>query len=338
MRRAALVAAALMTAAALVGCSTVSGDLPRAADQPWEPLVTASGEAADAAQDARPEAAVPTNLVLPTDAGDFASGGSLDKIRKRGFLRVGVSRDTQTRGAWSPVSHRFEGFDVELAQRIAEALFGPGTADEKVRYRPVSYAERLPAVENGEVDILVSTLTYSESRAERVGLSAAYFTAHPRLLSHRESTHSGAGPGIDSPEELAGKRVCAPRGTTTLTNLENTHQTHPTFEIVDHLNELSDCLVAFQQGEVDVVAANDASLVGMLEQDATAVLGTFSVGRDEYYSVAFERDDTELAGFVNGVLERLRRDKPEWLKLCERWKAPEMPCEESLPPEPQWAR
>ncbi|WP_018504396.1 glutamate ABC transporter substrate-binding protein [Parafrankia discariae] len=334
MRRAALVP--LVAAVALAGCSTVHGDLSQAADQPWEPLVTASAEAG---QVAAPEAGTPTDLVPPIDVEDLVPGGSVDRIRGRGFLWVGVSRDTQTRGAWNPVFRRFEGFDVDLAQRIAQALFGPGETDTRIRYRPVSYAERLPAVENGEVDILVSTLTYSRLRAARVGLSAGYFTAHPRLLSHRERPSSGAGPGIDSPEELAGKKVCAPRGTTTLTNLENAHEIYPTFEIVDHLDELSDCLVAFQQGEVDVVAANDASLVGMLKQDSTAVLGEFPQWPDEYYSVAFERDDTELAGFVNGVLERLRRDEGAWLELCRKWEDhDEMPCEDSRPPEPRWKR
>ncbi|WP_396230935.1 hypothetical protein [Frankia sp. EI5c] len=83
----------------------------------------------------------------------------------------------------------------------------------------------------------------------------------------------------------------------------------------------------------------------MLKQDATATLAGLDIGPAEYYSVAFRRDDaglagkdTELAGFVNGVLESIRRDPPAWMALCEEWEVPEMPCDESMPPEPQWAR
>lgn len=342
---------------ALPGCSGVAAELPAAADQPWEPLATVTtqdgGRAGGTGRGAEYERpALPTGLVPPTvplpGPGTFLPGGSLEAIYQRGYLRVGVSRDTQRFGAWDPVNHRFDGFDVDIAREITAALFGlpsgPEAVDRKTRYVPVSYSERIPAVVTGKVDIVVSTMTYTQARADQVGMSAAYFTAHPRLLSRLQPS-SGRDPdtasresAIDSVAKLVGKRVCAPRSTTTLNNLRRLHEVHGEFEIVDDLNELSDCLAVFQQGEVDVVAANDASLVGMLEQDSTAVLGRLGeLDGTEYYSVAFSRGDTELAGFVNGVLERIRRDEATWMRLCEVWQVPEMPCSNAGPPEPQWA-
>lgn len=72
---------ALVAAAVLAGCSAVPGDLPAAADQRWEPLVTAP---ADAAQDSRSTAILPENLTrpseLPPDPRSFEPGGALDTI------------------------------------------------------------------------------------------------------------------------------------------------------------------------------------------------------------------------------------------------------------------
>ena len=373
---------AALLAGALAGCGTVSGELPPAADQPWEPLATVVPATLRYEDDIPqvPKDLVPPAIPLP-EPGQFAPGGALARIHERGYLRVGVSRDTQLRGAWNPVEGRFEGFDVDLARRIAMALFGvpdEAAADQYIRYFPVSYSERIPALlprrgagsgdapaagdtpsENtpsGDtlVDIVVSTMTYTPHRARKVGLSAAYFTAYPRFLSRREPAapdtaepagaaapkpDQGDGPGIDSAAELAGRKVCAPRATTSLNNLERLYREQGgSFEIVGHLNELSDCLLAFQQGTVDVVAANDASLVGMLAQDSTAVLGSYrTAGPPEYYSVAFQRENRELAAFVNGVVESLRRDRAAWFALCRKWEVKEMPCEQSQPPEPIWA-
>jgi len=370
------VLAALLVGAP-TGCATVSGKLPGAADRPWEPLATVAPTAIRYDDDVPevPKDLVPPMIPLP-EPGRFTPGGALARIHDRGYLRVGVSRDTQLRGAWNPVTGRFEGFDVDLARRIAMALFGAGdeaAADQYIQYFPVSYSERIPALlprentdptgdpEAGDrplgdtlVDIVVSTMTYTPHRARQVGLSAAYFTAYPRFLSRREpvtpqdAEPAGATaptsdpddrPGIDSAAELAGRKVCAPRATTSLNNLQRLYREQGgTFEIVGHLNELSDCLVAFQQGEVDVVAANDASLVGMLAQDSTAVLGSYrTAGPPEYYSVAFQRENRELAAFVNGVVESLRRDGAAWFALCEKWEVEEMPCEQAQPPEPIWA-
>ncbi|MCK9901029.1 transporter substrate-binding domain-containing protein [Frankia sp. Cpl3] len=340
---------ALVVGAAVTACSTVPAKLPAAADQPWGTLATASADpGASSIASGEDMPTVPRNLVPPMDPlpgpGSFPPGGSLQDIVDRGYLRVGVSRDTQLRGAWNPVAHQYEGFDVDIARRIADALFGPNNTGEAdtIRYVPVSYSERLPAIENRRVDIVISTLTYTEARARRVGLSQAYFTAHPRLLTRRDPTRASTAPQT-SPvaaafADLAGKRVCAPRATTSLANLQQKLVQFGGFEIEGSLNELSDCLVAFQQGTVDAVAANDASLVGMLEQDATTELGDAEIGEREYYSVGFTRGDTELAGFVNGVLEGIRRDEAVWVGLCEAWAVAEMPCEGSRPPEPQWSR
>lgn len=341
--------ALVVVGVAVTACSTVPAKLPAAADQPWGVLATASADPGAAIAAPNEDIPVePRNLVPPMDPlpapGSFPSGGSLERIFDRRYLRVGVSRDTQLRGAWNPVKHQYEGFDVDIAHRIAEALFGPGDPDraDTIRYVPVSYSERLPAIESGRVDIVISTLTYTEARARRVGLSQAYFTAYARLLTRRDPAGASAAPQ-SSPvaaafASLRGKRVCAPRATTSLTNLQQMLAQFGGFEIEGDLNELSDCLVAFQQGTVDAVAANDASLVGMLEQDATAELGDAEIGGREYYSVGFTRGDTELAGFVNGVLEGIRRDEAVWTGLCEAWAVTEMPCERSRPPEPQWSR
>ena len=154
-------------------------------------------------------------------------------IRKRGRLLVGLDIGSNLFSFRDPVTGEISGFDVDIAAEVARDIFGDPTA---VEYRILSSAERIAALQNNAVDIVVKTMTITCERREKVNFSTTYFTAYQRILAPRESDIAG-------PEDLPGKRVCVARGTTSLKTVQ---QIDPPPAIVTVVT-WADCLVALQQ-------------------------------------------------------------------------------------------
>ena len=165
-------------------------------------------------------------------------------IRKRGRLLVGLDIGSNLFSFRDPVTGEISGFDVDIAAEVARDIFGDPTA---VEYRILSSAERIAALQNNAVDIVVKTMTITCERREKVNFSTTYFTAYQRILAPRKSDIAG-------PEDLPGKRVCVARGTTSLKTVQ---QIDPPPAIVTVVT-WADCLVALQQHEVDAVSTADA--------------------------------------------------------------------------------
>ena len=95
----------------------------------------------------------------------------LETIRERGYLIVAVKDN------WRPLGFIDEdgdlvGFEIEIASRLAEALFDDPTA---VELRPVANRERIPAVLNDEVDIAIAGITVTPTRERIVSFSLPYY-------------------------------------------------------------------------------------------------------------------------------------------------------------------
>jgi polar amino acid transport system substrate-binding protein len=79
----------------------------------------------------------------------------------------------------------------------------------------------------------------------------------------------------------------------------------------------ADCLVALQQRQVDAVSTDDSILAGLVSQDPYLHI----VGPDleeEPYGIGINLQNTGLVRFVNGTLERIRRDGT-WYALYRKW-------------------
>ena len=79
------------------------------------------------------------------------------------------------------------------------------------------------------------------------------------MLVTRDSTATGI-------DDLAGKRVCAPEATTTLDRLKNDYPDITAVSAPTH----TQCLVLFQEGQVDGITGDDTVLAGFAAQDPYA--------------------------------------------------------------------
>jgi polar amino acid transport system substrate-binding protein len=266
---------------------------------------------------APPEASVASFEPGPTTA-DAAKAQTI----KKNVLVAGVSADTYLMGFRDPATADLVGFDVDILHEIARALFGdPG----RIEFKVINNAQRLPALEKGEVDIVARSMTITCARWERINFSSEYLRAGQRLLVRSDD----AAAGLTTLDQQAGRRVCATTGSTGFDNLT---ENHPDVGVVA-LSDDTDCMVAFQQGTVDALISDDTILAGFARQDPYAkVVGPRMTV--EPYGLGVAKGNVELTRFVNRVLEDVRART--WAASYDTWLGQALGP--ASPPRPDYGR
>lgn len=228
---------------------------------------------------------------------------AVSNIRNRGRLIVGLDIGSNLFSFRDPITGEITGFDVDIAGEVARDIFG---TPSQVEYRILSSADRINALQNNEVDIVVKTMSITCERRKLVNFSTVYLNAYQRILAPRDSA-------ITQASDLPGKRVCAAKGTT---SLERVRRITPAPIIVTVVT-WADCLVALQQRQVDAVSTDDSILAGLVSQDPYLHIVGPNMNQ-EPYGIGVNLQNEGLVRFVNGTLERIRRDGT-WNTLYRKW-------------------
>ena len=299
--------------AVLAGCGYSATPVPEAVKP--EPATSASS--APCTDDGNPTRSYqPTAGGLPAP-GDLPSGSTMADIRKRGQLVAGVSGDSYLLASRNPFTGVVEGFDIDMVNQVAAAIFG--TAEGHVQLRVISAADRIPLLQSGEIDIVARNMTINCSRWDQIAFSAEYFQSGQKVLVAK-------GSGIDEISDLAGKRACAPSGTTSLDNIQEIAPEAIPVTAGNHTG----CLLKFQNGETDAITGDDTVLAGLAAQDPYAEVLTGEALTDEPYGIGVNSDNVDLVRFINAVLERMRTDG-SWQASYAKWFKPSLKVDATQP-------
>ena len=142
---------------------------------------------------------------------------TLEDIKSRGVLRCGVRSDlsgfssVNSEGKWT-------GLDADFCKAVASAVLG---SPDKVDYVVLGAPQRLVALQNGDIDLLIRNTTWTYTRDTDMGLHFAgiNFYDGQGFLAKKSL-------GAKELKQLPkGTEICVARNTTTILNLE------------DHLNK-----------------------------------------------------------------------------------------------------
>jgi general L-amino acid transport system substrate-binding protein len=140
----------------------------------------------------------------------IASAGTLDDVKAKGFVQVGVNG--QLAGFGIPDEKgEWKGLDVDTGRAIAAAVFGDA---KKIKYVPLTAVQRFTALQSGEVDVLCRNATVTLTRDTALGLDFAqvnYYDGQGFLVPKKLN--------IKSAKQLDGATVCVLPGTTTEQNV-----------------------------------------------------------------------------------------------------------------------
>ena len=260
-----------------------------------------------------PQPSTSSSAAKPTSCSDplasyapsaAAQGSTLAKIRERGRLVAGVSADTYLLGSRNPLTGQIEGFDIDMVKAVAEAILGD---KDLYQLKVITAAQRIPALEKGEVDIVARNMTITCDRWEQIAFSSEYYRSGQKILVRKGSK-------AKSISDLGGQKVCAPKGTSSMDNLIKTAPKAIPVAADNHTG----CLALFQQGEVAAITGDDTVLAGLAAQDPYAVVPAQKAFTAEPYGLGFNKDDVGLVRFVNARLAQMRTDG-EWTRIYNRW-------------------
>lgn len=125
---------------------------------------------------------------------------TLEQIKTRGRLVVGVKKDVLLWGHLNPATNRIEGLEPDLAKDLARRL------GVEVQLVGLVTAERIGALEGRQVDVLIATLSDTPERRARLTLvEPHYYSSGVNILARKTD-------GFKGWADLRNRRVCGRRG------------------------------------------------------------------------------------------------------------------------------
>ncbi|MFB6615436.1 glutamate ABC transporter substrate-binding protein [Streptomyces sp. NPDC085524] len=287
-------------------------------------MAVAPAAPSDTCQD--PEASLRPSTVDGATIARIKAAGKLVAGVDQNSFRWGYRNQTTTGGTGlegQTDQGRLDGFDIDLVKAIAKDILG----DEKaVIYRAIPTSQRIPALQEGRVDIVVRTMTINCKRLEDVAFSTAYFEAGQQVLAPKGSPITG----YDT--SLKDRKICVAAGSTAEASLKAQSYGAAPVTVPNQL----DCLVRLQLGEVDGIITDNALAAGQAAQDPSVRLVGSPFTR-EFYGVAMNKDASDLVRRVNNVLEGYRAGgaNSPWMVSYRKHLEPVLPGV-TAPPAPKY--
>lgn len=202
---------------------------------------------------ARLQQVVPAVVAAVCLTAGVAVSGTLDDVKKKGFVQAGVNGELfgfgkpDEKGVW-------KGLDVDTARAVAAAVFGDA---EKVKYTPLTAKTRFTALQSGEVDVLTRNATQTLGRDTELGLDFVqvnYYDGQGFLVPNKL--------GVKSAKELDGASVCVLPGTTTEQNLADYFRQHKMKMNPVVIENNAELAKAFFAGRCDCLTSDASQLAG----------------------------------------------------------------------------
>ncbi|WP_456397607.1 transporter substrate-binding domain-containing protein [Desulfurobacterium sp.] len=229
-----------------------------------------------------------------------AKAGTLDKIKQRGYMIVGVKYDFKPFGF---VNEKGEvvGFDVDLVKYIAKKL------GVKVKLVQVTSKTRIPMLESGSVDLVAASMTHTRKRDLPIDFSISYYFDGQAILARSDCT-------AKSYKDFAGKRVAAIQGATSGPNFK---RVQPKAQIV-YFQEYPQALMALMKGKVDAITT-DYSWCATQAKDSHGRLKV--IGEPftyEPYGMGVRENDSDFRDAINFAIQDAVTDGT-YAKIYKKW-------------------
>ena len=232
--------------------------------------------------------------------GDFAVDTAFDlpdsqtwtRMRQRdngaGQIVIGVKADQPGLGYFDAGSDSYSGFDILIARMVAAGLgFGPA----QIQFTTIASQARETELEDGTVDLVVASYSYTADRAKLVDFAGPYFSTPEALLLARDND------GITGLNSVTSStRVCAVSNSTMINGVQ---LQNPVTK-----NTYGECVDALESGMADVIYSDYALLLGYAVQDPGALKLIDTNSSTQYYGIGLPLGDTPLQKEINTLLSQ----------------------------------
>jgi putative glutamine transport system substrate-binding protein len=195
----------------------------------------------------------------------------------------------------NPETGELEGFEIDLARHIAEALCGNPNA---VAFTIVTTPLRGPLLDNGEVDVVIAAYSITEERKQHYNLTRPYYTDEVGFLVRKDA-------GIRGLADMEQKIIGVIRGTTTAAAVAGEAEKLGLQVRFWDFPSNPPAIAALLDREIDAFSVDKSILLGY-QQEETLIL---SDGFDpQYYGIALQREQDQLTAYIDGLLLAMYED------------------------------
>lgn len=196
--------------------------------------------------------------------------------------------------------NEWKGLDIDLCRALAVAVLGDSS---KTQIVPLSWAQRFPALQSGDVDVVIKATGWTMGRDTELGLqfSLPYFFGGAQLMVRKELE-------ITTAEGLDGGTVCVAAGTT----IERIVADHLKTIGIDHtmvsFEKTAEVISAYTSGRCDAYAAWGPSIAVLLAtqiEDADTHMILDDKLSSEPISAAMRQGDDGWVDIVNWLIGAL---------------------------------
>ncbi len=270
---------------------------------PWILACALALLAACGGDDARPAAAAAAPSAPPAGA---PASDDLARVMAAGVVRIGVKADSPPFGV--KIAGEYTGFDIDLSQALAKQM-GIG----QVVFVPVTSANRIIKLLNGEVDMVIATMSITRYREHKVDFAEKpYFQDGQALLVPKDSS-------IKSYLDLAGKSVGALQGSDSSYYMK---QVAPDCSVVK-FEDMNALMAALEAGKVDAATSDMLILLG-LRKACTNPDQFRLAGRrftTEPYGIAVRQNQSHWRNAISDAIQTLW-EKGRYQAILDSWFGP----------------
>ncbi len=238
------------------------------------------------------------------DASSIPAGSWMDKIKQRGYLKVGGTDAGPLFSLKDPATGKLTGFDAGLSQMLSRYITGKTSDLTKLTITTVDTRETL--LQNSTVDAVFATYTITPARAKKVDFAGPYYESGDAIMVKKDNS------SITKIDDLNGKKVVTESNSTAALSIKK----YAPKATVSLLQADAQCVAAVQQGRVDAYVLDQ----GILISDASTNKAVKVVGQPftkEPYGIGLPHGDEQAKKFVDDWLQKIFADG-SWAKL---WKA-----------------
>ncbi len=226
--------------------------------------------------------------------------GTLKKVHDDGIILLGV------REASIPFSyfdgHGTVGYSQTIALAIVEQIKKTlGLSELKVREVAVTSSNRIPMLQNSQIDLECGSTTHTHERESEAAFSDSFFQYAVRMIVRRTS-------GITDFPDLAGKAVVTTAGTSDERLLRELNADKHLNMRITSVRDHSDAFAALKDDRAVAFVMDEPIIYGFKATDPHpddfVVTGT-PLGY-EVYACMFRKGDAPMRELVNGVIERMQ--------------------------------
>ena len=225
------------------------------------------------------------------------------QAQEREQLIIGVKTDVPLFGSENPNTHELEGFDVDIAKKLAKYLLGD---EQKLELIAVSSSSRLALLQAAEIDVLVATTTITDERKKLVDFSESYFDLGQSILVPKNSK-------IRDIRDLAYQNVLVVKGAVALNIMP---KKMPSAKLIQY-DTYETAVEALRAGHGVALVTSSAILLGIQKNnpDLQLVGGLFTF---ESFGVAVQKGDRLMQQAVNETLRKIRASG-EYNEIHQKW-------------------